>query len=120
MNTAIADKHTLIPANEWFGGGHRVPYYLHRHHIVTAHDDLSAPYLMVFERVVGAPDDEGRWMSFLPGYPDGSYGYARVNALLGEDVVPRLYLEYIGQGDSDKPRDYAYSTIERAVAWLQR
>jgi pimeloyl-ACP methyl ester carboxylesterase len=37
--------------------------------------------------------------------------------LLGDasdELVPRLYLEYIGQGDSDKPRKYAYSTIERA------
>src|SRR5258708_8393471 len=71
---------------------------------------------MVFERVVGATlmDAEGRWMTLLPGFPDGSYGYAYVNALLGDELVPRLYLDYVGQGDSDKPRKYAYSTIERA------
>ena len=56
----------------------------------------------------------------LPGYPDDSYGYARVDALLGDvgeegnEVVPRLYLDYVGQGDSDTPRKYPYSTIERA------
>lgn len=50
----------------------------------------------------------------LPGYPDGSYGYAKVDTLLVDELVPRLYLEYVGQGDSDKPRKYAYSTIERA------
>lgn len=50
----------------------------------------------------------------LPGYPDGSYGYAKVNALLGDEAAPRLYLEYVGQGDSDKPGDYPYSTVERA------
>ena len=27
---------------------------------------------------------------------------------------PRLYAEYLGQGDFDKPRNYPYSTIERA------
>jgi pimeloyl-ACP methyl ester carboxylesterase len=27
---------------------------------------------------------------------------------------PRLYVEPVGQGDSDKPRDYPYSTVERA------
>jgi pimeloyl-ACP methyl ester carboxylesterase len=34
--------------------------------------------------------------------------------MLGDDLGPRLYVEPVGQGDSDKPRDYAYSTIERA------
>jgi haloalkane dehalogenase len=116
MSTSIASKPALIPAAEWFGGGRRVPYDPDRHRVLTSHDDLSTPHLMVFERVVGAPrmDAEGRWMTLLPGFPDGSYGYAYVNALLGDELVPRLYLEYVGQGDSDKPRNYAYSTIERA------
>jgi pimeloyl-ACP methyl ester carboxylesterase len=88
--------------------------------MLTPDDDLTAPHLMVFERVVGAPDAPdamGRWITMLPGYPDGSYGYAKVDALLGDagdELVPLLYLEYVGQGDSDKPRKYAYSTIERA------
>ncbi len=120
MHTAIADKHTLITANEWFGGGHRVPYDPNHHRILTSHadmNDLTAPHLMVFERVVGAPDATGRWITMLPGYPDGSYGYASVNVLLGDaenELAPRLYLDYVGQGDSDKPRDYPYATIERA------
>lgn len=122
MSISIADKPTLITAAEWFGGGRRVPYDPAHHRILTAHDDLSAPHLMVFERVGGggggggAPDAAGRWITMLPGYPDGSYGYAKVDALLGDELVPvpRLYLEYVGQGDSDKPRDYTYSTIERA------
>ncbi|HLZ22242.1 MAG TPA: alpha/beta fold hydrolase [Ktedonobacterales bacterium] len=117
MSTSIASKPALIPAAEWFGGGQRVPYDPDRHRMLTAHDSMSTPHLMVFERVVGIGgtlDAAGRWITFLPGYPDGSYGYAYVNALLGDALVPRLYLEYVGQGDSDKPRDYAYSTIERA------
>jgi pimeloyl-ACP methyl ester carboxylesterase len=114
MSTALADQHTLIPAAEWFGGGRRVPYDPIHHRILTARDDLSTPHLMVFERVVGAPDAAGRWITLLPGYPDGSYGYAKVNALLGDGLAPRLYLEYVGQGDSDKPREYPYSTVERA------
>src|SRR5260370_8366849 len=111
-----ASKTALIPAAEWFGGGRRVPYDPNRHRVLTTHDDMSTPPMRVFERVVGAPlmDAEGRWMPLLPGFPDGSYGYAYVNALLGDELVPRLYLEYVGQGDSDKPRNYAYSTIERA------
>lgn len=129
MNTALADKHTFITAADWFGGGRRVPYDLGSHRILTAPDnvndlnDPSTPRLMVFERVMGgdgapdARDPTGRWITMLPGYPDGSYGYARVNALLadvGDDLAPRLYVEYVGQGDSDKPREYPYSTIERA------
>jgi pimeloyl-ACP methyl ester carboxylesterase len=114
MNTAIADNHALIAASQWFGGGQRVPYDPTRHCILTSHSDLSAPHLMVFERVVGTPDAAGRWVTMLPGYPDGSYGYAKVDALLGDELTPRLYLEYVGQGDSDKPREYAYSTMERA------
>jgi pimeloyl-ACP methyl ester carboxylesterase len=34
--------------------------------------------------------------------------------MLGDDLSPRLYVEPVGQGDSDKPRDYPYSTVERA------
>ncbi len=132
MNTVIAEKHTLITAADWFGGGRRVPYDPNHHRILRAYDnlnDLTAPHLMVFERVVGgseggsapdAADATGRWITLLPGYPEGSYGYARVDALLGDvgeegnELVPRLYLDYVGQGDSDTPREYPYSTIERA------
>jgi pimeloyl-ACP methyl ester carboxylesterase len=117
MNSAIAKVYTLITAADWFGGGRRVLYDLGYHRILTAPDDvndLSTPRLMVFERVVGTPDATGRWITMLPGYPEGSYGYARVNALLADDMAPRLYVEYVGQGDSDKPSDYHYSTMERA------
>jgi pimeloyl-ACP methyl ester carboxylesterase len=54
------------------------------------------------------------WLTLLPGFPDGSYGWAQVDQLLGDDVRPRLYVEPVGQGDSDKPRSYRYSTVERA------
>ena len=60
-----------------------------------------------------APEDAA-WLTMLPGFPDGSYGWAQVDRMLGDDLVPRLYVEPVGQGDSDKPRDYRYSTIERA------
>ncbi|HEV2237949.1 MAG TPA: alpha/beta hydrolase [Ktedonobacterales bacterium] len=114
MGTSIADKPTLIPAAAWFGGGRRVPYDPDRRRLLTADDALSTPHLMVFERVAGAADASGRWITMLPGYPDGSYGYAKVDAALEEEPVPRLYLDYVGQGDSDKPKDYPYSTMERA------
>jgi pimeloyl-ACP methyl ester carboxylesterase len=114
MSATITNAHAVITAAAWFGGGRRVPYDPERRLMLTAADDLSASHLMVFERIAGAPDATGRWITLLPGYPDGSFGYANVDAVLGEDLTPRLYLEYVGQGDSDKPRDYPYSTMERA------
>jgi pimeloyl-ACP methyl ester carboxylesterase len=71
----------------------------------------------VFERVAAAgqnTDEDTVWLTMLPGFPDGSYGWARVDRMLGDVLRPRLYAEPVGQGDSDKPRDYRYSTVERA------
>jgi pimeloyl-ACP methyl ester carboxylesterase len=92
---------TLVTAAEWFAGGQRIPYQ----------DTLH-----VFERVVAArePGPDDVWLTMLPGFPDGSYGWAQVDRMLGDDLGPRLYVEPVGQGDSDKPRDYRYSTFERA------
>ena len=73
--------------------------------------------IRVFERVAAAEqdaDEDTVWLTMLPGFPDGSYGWARVDRMLGDGLRPRLYVEPVGQGDSDKPRDYRYSTVERA------
>jgi pimeloyl-ACP methyl ester carboxylesterase len=57
----------------------------------------------------------GITLTFLPGWPDGSFGWARVDAQLAErGGTDRLFLDYVGHGDSDKPFDYPYSTFERA------
>jgi pimeloyl-ACP methyl ester carboxylesterase len=53
-------------------------------------------------------------VSFLPGYPDGSFGWAKVLPHLPNPTeMPKLFVEYVGMGDSDKPKDYPYSTAER-------
>ena len=95
----------------WFAGGWRRPYDPTRR-TLPADGHPGLPH--VFERVHGKPSPNGRWFSMLPGFPDGSYGWAQVDARLYDTPSPRLYVEYLGQGDSDKPRDYAYSTAERA------
>jgi pimeloyl-ACP methyl ester carboxylesterase len=84
--------------------------------MLSAANAGSVAPIFVFERIVGVPGaaTDGRWLTLLPGFPDGSYGYAAVNEELGTDPTPRLFIEYVGQGDSDKPRDYPYSTFERA------
>ena len=95
----------------WFAGGRRRPYDPARRTLAPG-SHTSLPH--VFERIHGDPSPDGHWVSMLPGFPDGSYGWAQVDAQLHDIPSPRLYVEYLGQGDSGKPRNYAYSTIERA------
>lgn len=104
---------TLVTATDWFAGGRRRPYDPTMKSILSDdHDDT----LRVFERIEHAPKpgSDVRWTTLLPGFPDGSFGFARVNELLADTASPRLFVEYLGQGDSDKPKHYTYSTIERA------
>jgi len=105
-----------VTAAEWFAGGRRIPYDPGSARVLTEKEAAATPgALRVFERV--APAEHGAdtvWLTLLPGFPDGSYGWAQVDRMLGDDLGPRLYVEPVGQGDSDKPRDYPYSTVERA------
>ena len=105
-----------VTAAEWFGGGQRIPYDPESARVLTEEEAVSIPgALRVFERVAAAEREADTvWLTLLPGFPDGSYGWAQVDRMLGDDLGPRLYVEPVGQGDSDKPRDYRYSTVERA------
>lgn len=97
----------VTTADAWFAGGERVGYDPKAHRIVAAE---GAP-LRVFLRREG---DLAHAVSFLPGYPDGSFSWAKVYPYLPNATeMPKLFVEYVGMGDSDKPRDYAYSTAER-------
>lgn len=98
-----------IPSAEaWFAGGERAGYDPEAGAIVRAQD---AP-LRVFLRREG---DSAQTVSFLPGFPDGSFGWAKVRPHLPNAAeMPKLFLDYVGMGDSDKPKNYAYSTAERA------
>lgn len=102
----------LRTARDWFASGERLPYDPDRATILPE-DPTDRDALRVFRRTAGVlgPDD-AHWTTFLPGFPDGSYGWSRVDLLL--DVAPRLFVEYVGQGDSDKPRGYPYGIVERA------
>jgi pimeloyl-ACP methyl ester carboxylesterase len=105
-----------VTAAEWFAGGQRILYDPESRHVLTGKEAAAEPgALRVFERVAAAGRDADTvWLTLLPGFPDGSYGWAQVDRMLGDDVGPRLYVEPVGQGESDKPRDYPYSTVERA------
>ena len=106
----------LVTAAEWFAGGHRIPYDAESARVLTdAEADATPATLRIFERVVAADRSANSvWLTLLPGFPDGSFGWAQVDRLLGNDLGPRLYAEPVGQGDSDKPRGYPYSSVERA------
>jgi pimeloyl-ACP methyl ester carboxylesterase len=94
-------------AQVWFAGGERIGYNPNARAIVQTPGDA----LRVFLRREG---DLAHAVSFLPGFPDGSFGWAKVLPHLpsGADM-PKLFLDYVGMGDSDKPKEYAYSTAER-------
>ena len=108
----------LVTAAEWFAGGQRIPYDPESARVLTEEEAAATPgALQVFERIGAAEqdaDEDTVWLTMLPGFPDGSYGWAQVDRMLGDDLSPRVYVEPVGQGDSDKPRDYPYSTVERA------
>lgn len=94
-------------AQGWFAGGERVGYDFRARAIVAAR---GAP-LNTFLRREGAL---AHAVSFLPGFPDGSFGWAKVQPHLpNASEMPKLFVEYVGMGDSDKPKDYPYSTAER-------
>jgi pimeloyl-ACP methyl ester carboxylesterase len=94
-------------AQAWFAGGERVGYDLKARAIVAAQD---AP-LRIFLKREG---NVAHAISFLPGFPDGSFGWAKVLPHLpNAAAMPKLFVDYVGMGDSDKPKDYVYSTAER-------
>src|SRR6516165_7503753 len=105
--TATAKTHEIPLAQAWFAAGERVGYDPNSRAIVQAQ---GAP-LNVFLRREG---DLTQAVSFLPGFPDGSFGWAKVLRYLPDAAeMPKLFVDYVGMGDSDKPKDYAYSTSER-------
>ncbi|HKR70172.1 MAG TPA: alpha/beta hydrolase [Streptosporangiaceae bacterium] len=116
--TKTTDLHerARVSADDWFAGGERIWYDPESARVLTEEQAaVTAGALRVFERV-GADrhNPDPVWLTMLPGFPDGSYGWAQVDRMLGADLGPRLYVEPVGQGDSDKPTDYRYSTVERA------
>jgi pimeloyl-ACP methyl ester carboxylesterase len=106
--TTGAKTHGNPSVQAWFAGGERVGYDPKARAIVGAQ---GAPLNVFLKREGGL----AHAVSFLPGFPDGSFGWAKVLPHLpNAGEMPKLFLDYVGMGDSDKPKDYAYSTAERA------
>ena len=110
-----AKTREISSAQAWFAGGERIGYDPKLRAFVP---ERGAP-LNVFLRREG---DLTHAVSFLPGFPDGSFGWSKVLPHLPKAAqMPKLFAEYVGMGDSDKPKNYAYSTAERTdlveAAW---
>jgi pimeloyl-ACP methyl ester carboxylesterase len=102
-----ANPAMITSAAAWFAGGERLGYDPKARAVVGAQ---AAP-LKIFVRREGAL---AHAVTFLPGFPDGSFGWAKVLPHLPNAAeMPRLFVDYVGMGDSDKPKDHAYSTAER-------
>ena len=107
-----------ITAQEWFSTGTRVTYDpVEKKMVERAKNADVSGEIHVWRRVErdATRNDQETWTTFLPGFPDGSFGWAKVNQqLTGTGMLPSIYVEYVGQGDSDKPSGYSYGTMERA------
>ncbi len=113
----LATNH-LVTAEQWFALGSRVPYDPNAKKIATPGQPMDASEAVyVWQRVDrdGPQEADAVWTTFLPGFPDGSFGWSEVDQQLnGNGPAPKLFVEYVGQGDSDKPAKYPYGSIERA------
>jgi pimeloyl-ACP methyl ester carboxylesterase len=106
----------IVLGRDWFGSGVRLPYDPVTKSINEADRSSSSGNFFVFDKFITFPKQDSKGtISFLPGFPTGSYDWAKIDALIEErHPLQRLYVEYIGQGESDKPENYVYSTFERA------
>jgi len=106
----------IVLGRDWFGSGVRLLYDPVTKSINEADRSSLSSNFFVFNKFITFPkQDPKNTISFLPGFPCGSYDWAKIDALIEEQLpLNRLYVEYIGQGESDKPENYAYSTFERA------
>lgn len=103
-------------AKSWFKSGERLRYDLKTKKITNSHTAVQPTQLYVFNKHIIYPNqDAENVITFLPGFPDGSIGWIKIDKLIEQrHPVNRNFVEYVGQGDSDKPKQYAYSTFERA------
>ena len=98
--TPAAKTDSISSAQDWFARGERIGYDPNARAIARGQ---GAP-LSVFLKREGDP---AHTVSFLPGFPDGSFGWAKVLPHLPNAAqMSKLFVEYVGMGDSDKPKDY--------------
>lgn len=82
---------------KWFSGGERVQI------------GLGSGAFKIFCRAGGS----GPWLTFLHGFPTSSWDWAKVVPAL-ESRFRVLCFDFLGFGDSDKPRGHPYSVLEQS------
>jgi pimeloyl-ACP methyl ester carboxylesterase len=87
----------MMRSDAWFADGERVLL------------ELPSGSFEIFARVSGS----GRWLTFLHGFPTSSWDWAKVAPAL-EGRFRLLCFDFLGFGESDKPRGHRYSIIEQA------
>ncbi|MBL4707595.1 MAG: alpha/beta hydrolase [Flavobacteriales bacterium] len=104
----------ILTANDWFNQGKRIAYN-HKKKELHKQNNSRTNTLKVFHRIENDDLKSDYCITMLPGFPDGSFGWVNTENLLNKvNKSKRIYIEYVGQGDSDKPKDYNYSIKERA------
>jgi pimeloyl-ACP methyl ester carboxylesterase len=88
----------MLDRAEWVAGGARVPLAL-----------PGGATRTLFQRVEGA----GPWLTLLHGFPTCSWDWAAVAPVLAARYR-LLSLDFLGYGESDKPRPHRYSIFEQA------
>lgn len=86
-----------MDADSWLASGERVEI------------EPGSGSWQVFVRTAGS----GRWLTLLHGFPTSSWDWAPVAQLLAPSFRV-LTFDFLGFGNSDKPRDHEYSIGEQA------
>lgn len=88
----------------WFSAGERIKISLDAQAQRGATKDRH-----IFCRMKG----KGTWLTFLHGFPTCSWDWAKIADKI-EAKHRVLMFDFLGFGDSDKPRDHQYSIFEQA------
>lgn len=86
-----------LSRDEWLSGGSRTPVLGGRHQVFVRQD---------------GPED-GSPVTLLHGFPTSSHDWAPVLPFLTEAGLRVTTLDFLGFGDSDKPRGHTYSLLEQ-------
>lgn len=107
----VEDASPILSADEWIQQGERVLFDPTRRRIVSESNEKT---VHVWKRIVAPYEttSQSRWLTLISGPPEGTYGFSKVDRYL--QTAPRLYVEYVGLGDSDKPSGYDHSITDQA------
>jgi pimeloyl-ACP methyl ester carboxylesterase len=95
--SGVVVQYGVMDADGWLASGDRVQV------------ELESGRWDVFVRTAGS----GPWLTLLHAFPTSSWDWARVADML-EPSFRVLTFDFLGFGDSDKPRNHEYSINEQA------